>query len=442
MFVSAGFISLLMIPGSVVSSSIISEVIIVDDYGQGDYRKIQDAINNSASGGTIRVWSGIYYESLLIDKRIELIGNSTSDTVIESKRIEWYGDIVQILADDVVIDKFTITGVVSNWMRAGIRLCGANKCRIENIDCLNIEKGSGIRLQNSNNNIINDNTCNNNSFTGIWLAYSSQNSIKDNTCNYNKYSGIYVSDDAWLNVFENNIASNNRDGIFLFGSPNSVQKNIFIENEISDNWVGGITIENGYNNRFYHNKIISNTYQINETGDNFWDDGNGEGNYWSDYAGLDNGFNSRALGDGIGDTHLPHNEVDNYPFINYLGWLDLKPPTLNDPGKLNNDGNFTIDWSTSFRATEYILEEDNDNSFHTPMKIYNGSDLNYTIFDRKDDYYYYRIKARNNYTQSKWSNIEYIEVDRKPKAPSNLTITQINGHEHLTLNQILKDITY
>ena len=32
-------------------------------------------------------------------------------------------------------------------------------------------------------------------------------------------------------------------------------------------------------------------------------------------------------------------------------------------------------------------------------------------------------------TQSKWSNIEYIEVDRKPKAPSNLTITQINGHE-------------
>jgi nitrous oxidase accessory protein NosD len=43
--------------------------------------------------------------------------------------------------------------------------------------------------------------------------------------------------------------------------------------------------------------------------DNIWDNGKGEGNYRSDYEGED------TDNDGIGDTDLPHNGVDDFPLM-------------------------------------------------------------------------------------------------------------------------------
>ncbi len=49
----------------------------VDDEGDGDYTKIQDAIDNASNGDTIMIYSGIYHENLLVNKTLILLGIDT-----------------------------------------------------------------------------------------------------------------------------------------------------------------------------------------------------------------------------------------------------------------------------------------------------------------------------------------------------------------------------
>ena len=85
---------------------------------------------------------------------------------------------------------------------------------------------------------------------------------------------------------------------------------------IVDNYGYGISIySNSNNNIFHHNNILDNTSPVFSSGINSWDNGEGEGNYWSDYTGSDNGSNGRIAGDGVGDTDLPHQGVDWYPLM-------------------------------------------------------------------------------------------------------------------------------
>ena len=72
--------------------------------GPGNYSKIQDAIDNASSGDTVFVYNGTYYESLIVDESINLLGEN-KNSIIEAG----YWDIaVRIAADGVNISGFTI----------------------------------------------------------------------------------------------------------------------------------------------------------------------------------------------------------------------------------------------------------------------------------------------------------------------------------------------
>ena len=54
--------------------------------GPGNFSKIQDAIDNASDGDTVFVYSGSYYENVLINKSIRLIGENKSNTIIEGRK--------------------------------------------------------------------------------------------------------------------------------------------------------------------------------------------------------------------------------------------------------------------------------------------------------------------------------------------------------------------
>ena len=126
-----------------------------------------------------------------------------------------------------------------------------------------------------------------------------QNSGSINQC------GVYVSDSSTGAKISCNIITYNAYGIYLdLSSDNSISDNIILDNTC------GIYIYSSRDNIIIHNSFIDNTQQThNQNSTNIWDNGC-EGNYWSDYNGTD------LNGDGIGDTYLPWEGVDNYPLMN------------------------------------------------------------------------------------------------------------------------------
>ena len=72
-----GFIGLLVFDGVIDNTLVQGKTIIVDPNGKGNYTKIQYAIENASSGDIIRVWDGIYYEALTINKTLSIIGNGS-----------------------------------------------------------------------------------------------------------------------------------------------------------------------------------------------------------------------------------------------------------------------------------------------------------------------------------------------------------------------------
>jgi len=158
------------------------------------------------------------------------------------------------------------------------------------------------------------------------------NTVVNNTLRDN---GIGISiDECDENTLQNNIVIDNGRGFYLSSSKrnniigNAIRDNgygIYFEDLSDENSIEGNNISNNYygfylritsNNRFHHNNIINNTDQLNqEHSRNIWDDGEGEGNYWDNYGGIDDGRDGRKVGDGVGDSLIPHEEVDNFPLI-------------------------------------------------------------------------------------------------------------------------------
>jgi parallel beta-helix repeat protein len=291
---------------------------------------ITEALLNANEGDTILVDSGIYNESLSIEKSVILKGAKMDNTFIECDRI---GDVIFIIADNVTITDFTIrysgndsypsvdAGIDirsdNNLFKNinftqndnnGIYLYEAHNNKIENCTFRSNIK-FGIYNVNGNENYIANNIFNNNN-EGISLNNVYNNTISSNTLTSNKEKGIYLFDSDY-NMIINNVLTKNNYGIHVKGAVNNtIKENLFISNGR-----GVYLCCGGQNNILYLNVFIKNSehaygYPINQ-----FDNGS-IGNYWDDYNGTD------YDDDGIGD--IPYNattgsygvrNVDRYPLM-------------------------------------------------------------------------------------------------------------------------------
>ncbi|HSJ53962.1 MAG TPA: PPC domain-containing protein [Anaerolineae bacterium] len=99
----------------------------------------------------------------------------------------------------------------------------------------------------------------------------------------------------------------------------------------------------------------------------------------------------------------------------------LRP--ISNPGGL---GTYTVAWDATAGAETYILEEAKVRTFAASQPIYDGTASSYQATGRGAARYYYRVKARNTWGDSGWSNVQQVDVLWEAE-PNDDALTQAHG---------------
>lgn len=262
------------------------------DYGIYNFSKIQDGIDAVSEDGTVYVFNGTYYENVIVNKSVNLIGEDKDITMVDGSGGSYALRIINI--SEVSVSGFTIKNA-----DYGIEIINSSGDTIA--DNIIRENGIGLEIGLSSNSIITDNNVTDNLAIGIELITSSTNNI----------------------VTKNNIVNNGVDPFIGYG---------LVISDLSDN------------NTIYHNNFIDNRHSVTDECNNTYDDGY-EGNYWSDFDEPSEGAYDNNT-DKIVDK--PYNvsggdSQDRYPLIFPYGEI---PPVA--------DFTYTVDEITvKFTSSSY-----------------------------------------------------------------------------------------
>jgi hypothetical protein len=130
-------------------------------------------------------------------------------------------------------------------------------------------------------------------------------------------------------------------------------------------------------------------------------------------------------------TRAPTSTPTPTPVANYVPlilqrWHPLPyTPVLGPMTPPDANPSYTVRWSPANWATSYILERATNAIFGDATQVYAGAGTSITTPSQGIARYYYRVKARNQWGDSTWSNVESVEVrwEQEPNYP----LAQANG---------------
>lgn len=192
MITSVFLVTLTILPGDARAATH-----YVGGSGPGNYTTIQEAIDDADPGDTIYVYNGTYYENVIVNKTLTLVGEDKNITIVDGS---WADDAMYISSDWVNVSGFTVTHSGVNWFDAGIDLDSVENCRIA--DNIARENARGFLLYYSHKNTLSDNIAIDDWDYGFFLDLSNNNTITGNNIS-NSDSGIYLVESNDNTVSEN-----------------------------------------------------------------------------------------------------------------------------------------------------------------------------------------------------------------------------------------------
>ncbi|MGF3554617.1 MAG: right-handed parallel beta-helix repeat-containing protein [Thermoplasmatota archaeon] len=347
-------------------------ILYVGGNGPGNYSSIQAAINDSSDGDTIFVfaYSSPYFENLIINTSINLVGEDRNTTIIDGEKID---DTIWIRASFVNVSGFTIlnsstevgkTGVLviekKSWQpndppwltninisnciirnnRCGIRLLSTYT---SNILCCYIHNNTSNSILIDSSSYVNINNCKINYNGGVYsgginigrdynLGTSTNITVSNCSISNNEWAGLWIADNAYnIEIYHNNIFENTIFGIFVSKSNTIIYNNHIYKNGIGEflnsgiliqDCIHGVLVNNNVieaNNKYglcllrsKANKVIKNNFIGNICNAFFIQFSlftNWNGNYWTDWIGL----GPKLIKGKLGEMIIPWVNFDLHP---------------------------------------------------------------------------------------------------------------------------------
>lgn len=261
------FVSIFSLTVIIVPENVQGTTLFVGGAGPGNYTTINEALSSANPGDTVYVYGGIYFEHLVIDKPLSLVGENGTSVVNGSGVL----DVITITANWVNITGFAVVDSGRQWpsnVGSGILLENVENCTIldnyvglssagialsfsssNNIINNTVDWGTGIALGSSHGNDIIDNDLSL-SFVGIGLGSSNLNTIAGNNAS-SRYEGIRLVRSEYNNLHDNN-ASGGSYGIILDRSNN----NIIFNNTAFHSFYDGIVLDSSEANTLKGNTLV------------------------------------------------------------------------------------------------------------------------------------------------------------------------------------------
>jgi len=258
-------------PIKIISAS--GTTIYVDDdadpgwYDETHVKTIQEGINNASACYTVFVYNGIYYETVVVNKSVNLIGENKNNVIIDGSMGDPVVKIVQIEVSSVTIRNFTIANAGKDGYSDGI--IALNVADIHISDCIFMNSSGSIYFEDVlNSSIINCNITN--SLANINI-FGSNNITINNCTTYNlggpaepgcSYMGCISIEGRGkqcsnISISNCSIYNNVFAGIYTWGS-----KDIEIFNNIIyENGIRGIALSDVKNIKIYENTIYNHEWE-------------------------------------------------------------------------------------------------------------------------------------------------------------------------------------
>ncbi len=231
-----------------------------------DYPTIQEAVNAANDGDTVFVRIGTYYEHVVVNKTVSLVGEDVSAAIVDGDDT---GHVVEVVSNNVNITGFTLQNSGNiHWpdLNAGICLNGTTNCTISENRLVG-NGFAGISLIDSEGSAITDNNVTGTSWGGVHLANSSNNTVSGNILDSNIYTGINGHASSHYNDIVDNVISNSTYGMFF----HNAKHNNICRNNISNIAVEGIWFQDQVDyNVVAENNLTNNTVAIRLQGPNYY----------------------------------------------------------------------------------------------------------------------------------------------------------------------------
>lgn len=240
------------------------KTLVVDKSGKGDFQSIQEAID-AANGEVIIVKSGVYDESLVISRVVELIGDGKPGDVVITNSV---GNCITFAGTLAVIKNFTLRQLTKKYcIEVTLGRLQIESCNISAKEGVGIviRDGADPRVRwcqihdNRTGVVVSSNALGSleeskihNNFVGMEVFKGGSPTMRK--CEvYDNRTGIFVRDSG-LGLFEDNYVYSNRSGFFIQDSQPMLRGN-----EIHDISNNAIRIQNKSNVVIERNQIVRAT---------------------------------------------------------------------------------------------------------------------------------------------------------------------------------------